>query len=53
MKEGLGKKFGLCKGFCCMRFSCKNVNKDYCKPYPKGKEDFIKCKHFEMDDEKT
>ena len=35
--------FNLCKGYCGMRFECKNVNTNKCNPQPKNGKMYLEC----------
>lgn len=39
-------KFELHKGLCEVRWTCKNVNKSFCKSIPKDNDDFVECEHY-------
>lgn len=37
----------LQQGLCGARWSCKNVNKECCKPEPKPRSKYCECDHYE------
>lgn len=48
-------KIGLCNGWCCRRFDCKNVNKKVCKKdnviikkkfFGLIRTGYIECEHY-------
>ena len=41
------EKYMLANGLCSMRFTCKNVRTDKCKPKPKLLSPFVECEHYE------
>ncbi|KKN70070.1 hypothetical protein LCGC14_0435170 [marine sediment metagenome] len=40
------RKIALYNNVCCLRWQCKNINMDKCKPLSRRGKDYIECGYF-------